>query len=324
LREKRDRPGKLLLARVGALQVLTPEGKENQEVALPKDTSLFIYSARYSPDGKRVAYVVTDTVGPRPPPRVGEVVPPWPFKVVVREVGADRPVKVIDLPAQQLFVIWAPDGKHLFVTRDVGSPTQSSLESVRLDPETGRTEPYGLPAGVTLLDLSPDGKTLLVVRRQDRKEHLGLAAVANPKEVRDVLPLHVEVTRREGRFSPDGTKVLYTDADPADKRAVRWQMSSKPYLLDLTTKKSRALADFPTNGQALGVAWSPDGKRVAYTWKQVHRELLKKETLDVKDLATPTEAFLMVADADGRNARTVASGRVENAINAILGGIDWR
>jgi RNA polymerase sigma factor (sigma-70 family) len=319
--ERRDRAGSLLLARVGGLVVLTPEGKEGREVPLPKGSRLYIASARFSPDGRRVAYVVTASGPLRPPARAGEVVPPWPFKVVVREVGAARPPAVIDLPAQQLHAIWAPDGKRLLVTKDVGSPPESSLETVRLDPETGRSEPFELPAGVRVLDLSPDGKTLLVVRRQGGRQRLGLVAVADPKEVRALLPLHRGTSWRVGRFSPDGTKVLYTDADPADEAVARWGLSSKPYLLDLAAGKSRALADFPTNGEALGVAWSPDGKRVAYTWKQVHRELLKKERFEP---AVPTEAFLMVADADGRNARTVASGRSDYAINPIFGVIDWR
>jgi hypothetical protein len=37
-----------------------------------------------------------------------------------------------------------------------------------------------------------------------------------------------------------------------------------------------------------------------------------------------TEAFLMIADRDGRNARTVFSARGEYAINMVLGAIDWR
>jgi Tol biopolymer transport system component len=320
----RDRPGSLLLAGVDGLAVLTPQGKERREVPLPEGSRLYIASARFSPDGRRVAYVVFAAGPPRPPARVGEVVPPWPFKVVVREVGAARPPAVIDLPAQGLHAIWAPDGKRLLVTKEVGSPADLTLETVRLDPDTGRTEPFAVPAGVRLLDLSPDGKTLLVVQRQGKQTRLGLVALADPKEVRELLPLHRGASSRAGRFSPDGRKVLYTDADPDDKAAVQWGLSSKPYLLDLAARKTRPLADFPTNGEALGVAWSPDGKRVAYTWKQLHRELLQKQTLNVNDAAVQTEAFLMVADADGRNARTVASGRSDYAINPIFGVIDWR
>jgi hypothetical protein len=55
--------------------------------------------------------------------------------------------------------------------------------------------------------------------------------------------------------------------------------------MDLATRKSQPLADFPLNGQAVAVAWAPSGKRVAYTWKQVHRELLKKESLSGQDVS---------------------------------------
>jgi Tol biopolymer transport system component len=246
--------------------------------------------------------------------------------VVVGEAGAARPTAVIDLPAQQLDLLWAPDGKLLLVTKEVGPPSQSSWETVRLGPETGRTEPFEMPAGVRPLDLSPDGKNLLVVQRQDKQERLRLVAVTGRKEVRELLPLNGRASRRAGRFSPDGTKVLYTDADPADKAAVRWGHEQQAVPVRPGHEEAPGAGRLPTNGQALGVAWSPDGKRAAYTWKQVHRELLKKkrETLSASDRRAPTEAFLMIADADGRNARTVASGRSDYAINPIFGVVDWR
>jgi hypothetical protein len=37
-----------------------------------------------------------------------------------------------------------------------------------------------------------------------------------------------------------------------------------------------------------------------------------------------TEGFLTIADQDGRNPRTVASGKSNNAINPIFGLVDWR
>ena len=124
------------------------------------------------------------------------------------------------------------------------------------------------------------------------------------------------------RLSPDGKQVLFIDADPEnDKDAHKWGMSARPYLLDVATRKRMPLGDFPTNAQATGVAWSPNGKRVAYTWKQNHLDRLKKDQLVT---SVETEAFLIVVDADGKNPQTVSSAKVDNLINPILISIDWR
>jgi hypothetical protein len=128
----------------------------------------------------------------------------------------------------------------------------------------------------------------------------------------------------DARLSPDGKKVLYMDADPERKVFHKWGVSQRPYILDVATKKREPLADFPDNGQACGVAWSPDGKRIAYTWKQLHEDVFKKDTIDINDVLVETEAFLMIADADGKNAKTIATDKGPSAINMILGTIDWR
>ncbi len=72
------------------------------------------------------------------------------------------------------------------------------------------------------------------------------------------------------------------------------------------------------------MAWSPDGKRVAYTWVQLHPDLLKKDVKNLNDVQIETEAFPLVADADGKNAKMVKSAKLENAVNPIYGSIDWR
>jgi hypothetical protein len=84
------------------------------------------------------------------------------------------------------------------------------------------------------------------------------------------------------------------------------------------------LADFPVNARALGVAWAPDGKRVAYMWMQLHTDLFEKDRLSANDVTVPTESFLIVADANGRNAKTVYSVKGGFAVNTMLLGIDWR
>jgi Tol biopolymer transport system component len=92
----------------------------------------------------------------------------------------------------------------------------------------------------------------------------------------------------------------------------------------VASKKREPLTEFPENAQCTSVAWSPDGKRVAYTWAQLHPNLLKNDHISIDDDKVETEGFLIVADADGRNQKTVAAGKAEYAINPILTSIDWR
>jgi RNA polymerase sigma factor (sigma-70 family) len=309
----------LLLARPGGLVPLSPEGKEGAELTAPDGTETG-FTGRLSPDGSRAAFLVSEG-GPRP---VGtEPIESWPFKVVVRKLGAKEPSAVVEMPAQQVNLCWSPDGKRLLVSKLLGAWPGTGTENVLLDPDSGKTEPLELPAGVRVLDWSRDGKTFLVVQRDDKKYRLGLASRGD-KEMRELTELNGRIFRHVGRLSPDGKRVLYTDADPEEKDAYKWGVSSKPYLLDVATKKRELLAEFPQNAQVMGVAWSPDGKRIAYTWKQHHPDLLKKDQLDANEVQLETEAFLIVADADGKNARTVSSAKISNAINMIFGTVDWR
>jgi Tol biopolymer transport system component len=321
-KNRNAKTGTLLLARRDALVVLTPEGKEETELTAPMNTRLGL-EARLSPDGAQVAYVVGDNSPLRPPTRVGEEQSPWPLKAVVQRLGAAKPTAIVNLPAYDLMLTWAPGGKRLLVTKQT-SPDDWSFETILLDPITGKDEPVELPAEVRVLDWSRDGQTFLVVRRQDKNYRLGLMAPGD-KKMRELTDLKGRQRPTVARLSPDGKKVLYIDADPTNKDAHRWGWSNKVYLLDVATKNQEALADFPSNGIAEGgLAWAPDGKRIAYTWRQVHPELLKKDSLRGNEVKLATEAFLMVADSDGKNAKTIFSGRCDDAMSRILLSLDWR
>jgi RNA polymerase sigma factor (sigma-70 family) len=318
------RPGRLLLVRTDAMAALTPDGKKVAEFSPPHETRL-AGVGRLSPDGSRIAHLVDDGVL-RPPQAVGAPdPPPWPFQVIVRKVDADKPRITVDMPCESLSVCWSPDGKYLAAAKITGREAKAAFENVLIDAETGKTESLALPTGTRVIDWSRDGKTFLV-QEYDRKAKKNRLALAVRGET-EVVPLcdlhrHPLYYRPEARFSPDGKQVLFIDADPEnDPDAHKWGMSAKPYLLDVATKKRRPLADFPINAQALGVAWSPNGKRVAYTWKQNHPEQLKKDRLFP---SVETESFLIVADADGKNAHTVSSAKVDNLINQIFLSIDWR
>jgi RNA polymerase sigma factor (sigma-70 family) len=311
---KPNGPGRLLLVGEGGkLVALTHEGKEEDKLNTPEDT-FSARQARLSPDGTRAAFVIQDGR------RTDDSDDPWPYKVVIRKLGHTE-AKVVDFTGFGVDLNWSPDGKRLAVTK---ADKSQFGETVLLDPETGQTESLGLPAGVRVLDWHRDGKSFLVLHHKDKRCRLGLAEMGD-KEPREL----VELKRRlffgtVARFSPDGRKVLFNDADPEDKDAFKWHRSSKPHVLDVVSRKREPLADFPENAACVSVAWSPDGKRVAYTWMQLHSELLKKDSWNVDDLATPTEAFLIVADPDGKNAKTVASGKANSISISSLASIDWR
>jgi RNA polymerase sigma factor (sigma-70 family) len=310
-------PGTLLLVGEGGkLVALSPEGKEKKGLNTPDDT----YSARQarlSPDGKWAAFVIQDERRTGPDVKLDD---PWPYKVVIRKLGATE-AKVVDFTGFGVDLTWAPDGKRLAVTKaDKGQRGATVL----LDPESGKTDPLALPDGVRALDWHRDGKTFLVLYRKDKTYRLGLAEKGEA-EVRELAQLKVRsVFGVVARFSPDGKKVLFTDADPEQKDAHKWHRSSQPHVLDVASKKREPLAEFPENAQCTSVAWAPDGKRVAYTWAQLHPNLLKNDHISIDDDKVETEGFLIVADADGRNQKTVASGKSEYAINPILTSIDWR
>jgi RNA polymerase sigma factor (sigma-70 family) len=322
-------PGILLLIRAkpgnGTMddryEVLTPDGKAVSEFTAPEGTRGG-GQARLSPDGTRVVLAVTQ--GEPKPTGVGAAPPPSPFKVVVLTPGKPDAGKGWSMPADWLTLCWTADGKRVIVGKHSITRGAGSVENVLLDPETGKTEPLDLPAGAWVLDAARDGKTFLVAAPGEKKLKLGLAE-AGDLAVRELAEVpHSPPGSVTGRLSPDGTRVLFTAADPARKNAHKWGMSYRPYLLDVKTKKVEPLADFPENGVARGVSWSPDGERVAYTWDQLHEEVLKRDTITVASTTIDTEAFLVVADADGKNPRKIASGKSKYAMAMILGAIDWR
>ncbi len=315
-------PVGLVVARDGAYWRLDPGGKKLGEYAPPEGMK-YVEQVAVSPDGTRLAAPVWP-VGPPMPQQPIEEIPPFPLKLVVRPVTGPGEPKVIDLPGFSLEPHWMPDGKEVVVARAT-TITHMTFENHLLDPVTGQSRPLAVPDGCRVLDVAKDGKTFLVEYRVKGVKGAKLAlAEAGGTGVKALTDLKTPPGFIAARFSPDGARVLFTDGDPERKDAHKWGRSHRPYLLDVATGKREALVDFPDNGHAIGVAWAPDGKRVAYTWDQLHADLLAKDQLSGEDARRETESFLILADPDGRNARTVATDKSEFSGNLSLGRLDWR
>jgi RNA polymerase sigma factor (sigma-70 family) len=341
LEEKKSQPalkpagtGTLLVARLGPCWVFTAEGKELPDLPLPEKTYASGRAA-LSPSGTHAAFVIEDIEAPAP---MRPEEKPWPFKIVIQKLDDPKSAKEWEMPAIRLEVRWTADGKQLIVSKmnEVADPSRAAYENVLLDPTTGKTEKLDLPTDGRILDVGRDGKTFLFhVFDPKTKTKTLVSIVKGEDKIDELFKFNERFGPTLARLSPNGKKVLFVDADPERKQFRSGGVNQRPYLLDVATKKVELLAEFPENGQATGIAWSPDGKRIAYTWKKLPEDVFNKDTLELRfpflrsstqtgDLMIETEAFLMIADADGKNAKTIATDKSPSATRMFFGPVDWR
>ncbi|HYH64004.1 MAG TPA: sigma-70 family RNA polymerase sigma factor [Urbifossiella sp.] len=317
-------PGTILVRQGKSLHRLDPDGKKLGEVGIPpKGLKHWALAAR-SPDGTRLAVgVVKDEPFPKREPN--DPSPGYAFKLAIGPLAGGGEPKLIEMPVGWgLEPRWAPDGASVFVAR-LKTITPWVHEHHRVDATSGEVRPLPLPDACHLLDVHRDGKTFLVEHRQPDRTSPRLALVeGGTTELRPLTDLATPAHFVSARLSPDGKRVLFLDVDPTRKDAHKHGVSHRPYVLDVATGKRERLAEFPENGQVYQLAWAPDGKRVAYTWELLHGDRLTMDRYYFNGMEV--EMFLIVADADGRNAKTVATGKLSNG--NIAGDapdlIDWR
>jgi RNA polymerase sigma factor (sigma-70 family) len=319
------RPGTLVVVRDGELVALTPKGGAKATFGPAEKFDLGGAAAsptgsfRFSPDGKRVAYLVQKPLNPT----VLNFFPEW--RVVVRTVGKDDEQGVDIGRFAEATLSWSPDGSKLVSTRN--PPTEEG-PTVLIDPATGKTEPLELPAGAAVCEWCRDGKTFLVAYRGkvDNRLRLGLVEKGEkaPRELTALGEANGAGGGADARFSPDGKKLLFLDIDPTLPPGYRIWLGYKPYVLDVATKKREPLAEVRKGAHCVSAAWSPDGKRVAYAWLQLPADRLKVGVLTSEEIHSETDAFLSVADADGKNPTTVLEGKAKQWLDRPLGSVDWR
>jgi Tol biopolymer transport system component len=314
--------GRLLVLKEGKFVFLSPQGKQLAEVPGKAD-KVSLRDPALSPDGKRVAFVADE----QPPiDRDGNYL----RHVLVRNLdGKGEPVKI---PLRAQNIAWTPDGKLLVVeAASFKEVRERKFTTWLVDPAKGDKTRVELPEGAQVFALTPDGKHFLASTYHTAKKtgHLSLIT----RDGKTVTPL-TDAAQFPGSFakprlSSDGSKVLLLDVDPdADPKA----MSGGPrfpklFVLDVKTKTRERVSDVPQNAFVLAFAWSPDSKRLAYSWKRM--EPGAPLAFNVDDLKNPkpptqTESHLTVADASGKNAKTILSAKAPTSQAVTISDVDWR
>jgi RNA polymerase sigma factor (sigma-70 family) len=304
--------GRLLLMKGGGFDVVAPDGKALAAVRLADDTPGLGW---LSPDGKQVAHLV-----PKPQePGGGQK-----YQVVVRDAVGGRFATLVEVEACQL--CWSPDGKALYASGFLDEEGSITADHCRIDLAARTVEKVDWPSSVRPLEWARDGKSVLVCRHA--RGGALLLALMSPagKTLTDLTGVQDDDV--EARLSPDGRRVLYSDGPTGEKGKGDWAMTRRLYLYDVATKKRTEVAGVPLDATVFWCCWSPDGKKIAYVWRQRHEALAKKaakgEDLTPEEVATETETFVIVANADGSDARTVASMKGNGIMDLPFQAIDWR
>jgi Tol biopolymer transport system component len=206
---------------------------------------------------------------------------------------------------------WSPDGTRIAVTdypdrkKDPWAGEHHVVEVA-----TKKKTPLKLPDNHVVTDWSHDGKHLLT-HSFVRGKALGRIHLMNPDGTEHKALTPADQSCSHGRLSPDGTRVLYYGYGPKGEIELR--------VLDLATGKTTTVA-MDAGGTVIPgwYCWSPDGKRIAYVWRQLHEG--KPEDVIDKE----TESHLVVCDPDGKNQKTIATEKGQGQWIITLGHVDWR
>ena len=299
-----------------ALTLISPSVGDRR--ALSGDRAAYDTSPAVSPGGTQVVYATL---------RHSEY--PGDYDIVTASLDGKERRQLTNSPESQSEPAWSPDGTHIAFLEEGevhtmsadGSDVRNVAPGIRAAPEPPRWSPDGRRLAFrgyldgTLYVVAADGSNLLEVAERTtgwsaRRGRLAWSPdgrrIAFRRDVREPVPLprqvyvvdveEAEGDRRETQlargfgpavWSPDGAEILFghgkdpVDTDPSLGAGLHAIAVEPPHHV-------RRVTEFGTN-DILGLAWSPDGTRLAvlmrpFSWGQFSDVVLYTVALDGSDV----------------------------------------
>jgi Tol biopolymer transport system component len=232
---------------------------------------------------------------------------------------------------------WTPEGKLLAVeSESMKTMRDRKFTTWLIDVPTREKTKLEVPETAQIFAATPDGKSW----------------IASTYDFAEKRLCHVSISRKDNsvsqftqvgfgsmspeqfirlRLSPDGLRFLFLDIDRGEKLAAGMARFPRLYIFDLKTQKRERIADIPLDAFVWEYTWSPDSKKVAYIWKRMEPGVPLAASLDkngkVKEdpkRDTETETHLNVADATGKNSRTILSAKGQSGPAITMSRLEWR
>jgi hypothetical protein len=322
------REGTILLWVDEKPQLLKPDGTEQESPdPIPKvHFGTGSGNAQLSPDGTKVAFAMAGAeYKSKAVPRPGVPVLRHRTTLKVLELGGKKETTILDT-VNVISFHWLGDGKTLYVRGNeigAGEKASADLESWVYDPATAKRAPFKVPADFVVRAIGPDGKTAVVDEWKmtpdtwHQHAHLWTLGTNNPTPL---LELNHDLDNPTPKFSPDGKRLLcrvlhYGTYKPRGNGGFNREdfKFNNVVVIDLATKKQTIVKELGEGPEwsLCGLAWSPDGKKIAYA----ETKRLPRQAGGL----TQNPFRVMVADSDGKNAK-----EIYNAVGGWLVGFDWK